>query len=58
MLVHAVTGDEIVETGQAFYMPPGHVPEFLDDCEVIEFAPMAEFNEMKEHVMRQTPGGR
>jgi hypothetical protein len=54
MLVHTKTGEEIVETRQAFYMPPGHVPEFLEDCELFEFAPMAEFKEMMEHVMRQT----
>jgi hypothetical protein len=58
MLVHTITGEEIVETGQVFYMAPGHVPEFLEDCELFEFAPTAEFGQMMEHVMRQTPGAR
>jgi len=58
MLVHAKTGEEVVEAKQVFYMAPGHVPEFLEDCELFEFAPMAEFKEMMEHVMRQAPGGR
>ncbi len=58
MLIHTGTGDETVEAGQVFYMPPGHVPEFPEDCELFEFAPMAEFNEMMQHVMRQTPPGR
>ena len=58
MLVRTKTGEEIVETGQVFYMGPGHVPEFLEDCELFEFAPTAEFNQMMEHIMRQTPGTR
>jgi quercetin dioxygenase-like cupin family protein len=58
ILVHARTGDEIVVAGQVFYMPPGHAPEFPEDCELFEFAPIAEFKEMMDHVMRQTPGGR
>jgi len=58
MLVHTRTGEEIVEAGQAFYMAPGHVPEFLEDCELFEFAPTAEFKQMMEHVMQQTSGTR
>ena len=58
ILVRTKAGDEIVETGQVFYMAPGHLPEFPEDCELFEFAPMAEFKEMMEHVMRQAPGGR
>jgi hypothetical protein len=58
ILVRAKSGDEMVETGQVFYMAPGHVPEFLEDCELFEFAPAAEFKQMMEHVTRQTSGTR
>lgn len=56
ILVHTGMGDETVEAGQVFYMAPGHVPEFPEDCELFEFAPLAEFNDMMGHVMRQTSG--
>ncbi len=56
MLVHTKTGAEIVEAGQVFYMAPGHVPEFPEDCGLFEFAPTAEFKQMMDHVMRQTSG--
>ena len=58
MLVHTKTGEEAVETGQVFYMAPGHVPEFPEDCDLFEFAPTAEWKEMMERVMRQTSGIR
>jgi len=58
MLVHTRTGDETVGSGQVFYMAPGHVPEFLEDCELFEFAPVAEFKQMMEHVARRTSGPR
>lgn len=58
ILVHSKAGDETVEAGQVFYMAPGHVPEFPEDCELFEFAPAAEFKQMMEHVGRQTAGPR
>ncbi len=58
MLVHTQAGHETVETGQVFYMAPGHVPEFPEDSDLFEFAPTAEWKEMVEHVMRQTSGSR
>jgi hypothetical protein len=58
MLVHTKTGEEIVKSEQVFYMAPGHMPEFLEDCELFEFAPAAEFKQMMDHIMRQTSGTR
>jgi hypothetical protein len=58
MLVHTKMGEEMVETGQVFYMAPGHVPEFLEDCDLFEFAPTDEFEQMMEHIMRQSSGTR
>ena len=56
-VLHTKTGDLTLETGQAFYSPPGHVPEFLEDCELVEFSPTAQFKEAFEHMMRRAAGG-
>lgn len=34
--------EETVSAGDAFYMPPGHVPVFLEDTEMVELSPAAE----------------
>jgi quercetin dioxygenase-like cupin family protein len=36
--------EETVTAGEAYYMPPGHVPEFLEDTETLEFSPKAELD--------------
>ncbi len=36
--------EEIVEAGQAFYFPPGHVPEVLEDVEIVQFSEPAAFH--------------
>jgi hypothetical protein len=46
-------GDEIYEAGQAFYWPPGHAPEALEDCEYVDFSPTKEFNEVVDHLKAQ-----
>ena len=35
--------EEIVRSGQAYYAPPGHKIECLEDAETVEFSPTAEF---------------
>jgi hypothetical protein len=37
--------EELVEAGQVFYMAPGHAPEYLEECELVQFSPSAEMNE-------------
>jgi hypothetical protein len=32
--------EETVCAGEAFYMPPGHVPRFVEDTELVEFTPV------------------
>jgi hypothetical protein len=39
--------DETIGAGEAFYMPPGHVPEYLEECELIEFTPVREADEQR-----------
>jgi quercetin dioxygenase-like cupin family protein len=45
-------GEVTVKPGQAFYVPPGHVPEVLEDSEFVEFSPAAEFRPVVEHASR------
>lgn len=44
------TGEEIYEAGEAFYWPPGHAPEALEDCEYVDFSPSEEFHGVIDHV--------
>jgi hypothetical protein len=43
--------EETIAAGQAYYLPPGHVPEYLEDTEVFEASPTAELNKVIEVVM-------
>ncbi|MFE4690822.1 hypothetical protein ACFRH6_12270 [Streptomyces sp. NPDC056749] len=50
------TGPEAYETyerGQAFYWPPGHVPEALEDCEFVDFSPTKDFDRVISHINSQ-----
>lgn len=42
--------DETISAGEAFYMPPGHVPEYLEECEVIEFTPARQADEQRAKI--------
>jgi len=35
-------GDVVVSAGEAYYLPPGHRYEALEDCETVEFSPTHE----------------
>lgn len=39
MVVHYADHDDVIEAGDAFYMPPGHVPEADAGTEFIQFSP-------------------
>jgi hypothetical protein len=43
--------EEIVSTGDAFYLEPGHVPVFLEDTEMFELSPANELAAVMEVVM-------
>ncbi|TGB09636.1 hypothetical protein [Streptomyces sp. MZ04] len=51
--MRTASGDEIYEAGQAFYWPPGHAPEALEDCEYVDFSPKKELNEVIDQVKAQ-----
>jgi hypothetical protein len=42
MLVHYADHDEVIEAGDAFYLPPGHVPEADAGTEIVQFSPTDE----------------
>jgi hypothetical protein len=39
MVVHYDGREDVIEAGQAFYMPPGHVPEAEAGTEFVMFSP-------------------
>lgn len=38
-------GDTIIQAGEAYYMPPGHLPYLYAGTEVIEFSPTKQLQE-------------
>jgi len=42
----------VVEAGEAYYIPPGHRFQALEDAELVEFSPKAEFDRTLEQVGR------
>jgi len=46
------TGDETFQTGDAYYVPPGHTPVLYAGTEVVEFSPTAELARTMEVVSR------
>lgn len=48
---------ELCAAGQAFYWPPGHAPEALEDSEFLEISPTRELAVLQEHVARVVAGG-
>jgi hypothetical protein len=40
--------EEIIETGDVFYMEPGHTTLFEHDTEVVEFSPKGEYQKTLE----------
>ena len=45
-------GDETVSSGEAYYAPPGHKFEVIEDTETIEFSPTVEYNQHMDKVAR------
>ena len=48
-------GSEDYAAGQAFYWPPGHAPEALEDTEFLEISPTAGVRELFAHVAGRQP---
>jgi hypothetical protein len=42
--------EEVVEAGQAYYLPPGHNVDFEEDSEIVELSPVAARQATMAHV--------
>jgi hypothetical protein len=51
MTVHYLDRDEVIEAGDAFYMPPGHAPAAEAGTELIQFSPTRELQETEAAIM-------
>jgi hypothetical protein len=43
-------GSSLVRAGQAFYWPPGHAPEALEDTDFLEISPTRELAALHAHL--------
>jgi hypothetical protein len=44
--------EEVLEAGDAFYLPPGHIPAVDAGTEIVQFSPAAELKITEEAMMR------
>ena len=44
--------EEVLSTGDLFYLPPGHSPRVEEDVEFVEFSRPAEFQPVLDHLAR------
>jgi hypothetical protein len=59
LIVRYPDHEEAIGAGEAYYMPPGHVPEYAEDTEVFEVSPTEDLNKVIERAMGNLgPGGR
>jgi len=42
--------EEVLNTGDVYYLPPGHTAIIEEDLKIVEFSPEKEFGEVMEHV--------
>jgi hypothetical protein len=47
-------GEEVFEPGDAFYLPPGHIPMAVAGTEYVQLSPTDEVACVSEHMMRRT----
>lgn len=48
---YADGSEDVVEPGEAYYAPPGHLPVFVAGTEIVEFSPTEEFRRTAEAVL-------
>ena len=48
--VWTAEGSEVYRAGHAFYWPPGHAPEALEDTEFLEISPSEDLRALHAHV--------
>ena len=52
IVVRYADHEETIDAGQAFYMAPGHVPEALDEIELLQFSPTEAYRIVDEVMQR------
>ncbi len=52
MLVKYKDGEEVINGGDAYYLPPGHIAIVAADSEMVEFSPKDEYRKVHEAVER------
>jgi hypothetical protein len=52
MRVRYADREEILTTGDAYYLPPGHTTFFEEDTETVEFSPKGEYRKTMEIAAR------
>ncbi len=50
--VRYAEGEETLQAGDLFYLPPGHTPLVEEDAEFVEFSRPAEFQPVLDHLAR------
>ena len=45
VVYHYAEGDDVITAGEAYFAPPGHLPEIFAGTEVVEFSPTKELQE-------------
>jgi hypothetical protein len=48
--MHTRDGHQDFVAGEAFYWPPGHAPESLEESDYVDFSPTADFAPVIEHI--------
>jgi hypothetical protein len=52
IVVRYADHEETIVAGQAYYMPPGHAPEALEDIELLQFSPSGPYRESMDTLRR------
>ena len=57
MIVRYDDHQEVIEAGDAFYMPPGHAPEAEEGTEIVQFSPAEKLAETVAALKAGMPAG-
>lgn len=58
LAIEMIDGEDfVIEAGDAYYIPPGHRPQALENVELVEFSPLAAFRQTMEQVGRNVAAG-
>ena len=48
MRILYIDHEEVINSGEAYYLPPGHNVVSEEDCEIVEFSPRGEYQKTME----------